>query len=393
MTAKHVSCLALLIALAWPYACSPVYRFDEPRPFAGTHILNPYANMAGRWQRVNLHAHGIAWGGLTNGKQPSAEVVRTYRALGYDVAGVSNYHSIATAAGVDTLPVYEHGYNISKRHQLAIGARRVAWFDIPLWQGLSHQQFVIDRVKETADLVALVHPLTRDAYGRDNLRWLTRYELIEIVNGPFRSEAPWDAALSSGHAVWALGNDDTHDTDDPRRTAAAWTMVDAPSATTSAIVSGLRAGRAYTVSRNGNDPAPMDLTVTSVDVTDDTLRVTSAGPPATFTFVGQNGVVRSIAKDVTSASYALEARDTYIRTIVTAPRTTVYLNPVLRYDGRALSTSGGATVAPGPTWTLRGTWCGGLVLLSVWLLRRLRTTDHRSPAAVQALPRADRETA
>lgn len=232
MTAKIACCLGLLATLALPYACSPVYRFSEPRPFAGSHLHNPYAKLQGRWQRANLHAHGTAWGGLTNGKQPSEDVVRTYRALGYDVAGISNYHQIAAIAGVDTLPIYEHGYNIHKRHQLAIGARRVVWFDLPLWQSLSHEQFVIDRVREAADLVAIVHPHTRGAYSVDDLRWLTRYDLLEIVNGPFRSESSWDVALSSGHVVWAIANDDTHDTADVRRTAAGWTMIDAPSAST-----------------------------------------------------------------------------------------------------------------------------------------------------------------
>ncbi len=131
MTAKR-ALLVLVVLIGLPYACSPVYRFPEPAPFAGTQFYNPYAGLRGAWKRVNLHAHGTAWGGLTNGQQASEDVVRTYRALGYDLAGVSNYHAIAAHDGVDTLPLYEHGYNISKRHQLAIGARRVEWLDFPL---------------------------------------------------------------------------------------------------------------------------------------------------------------------------------------------------------------------------------------------------------------------
>ncbi len=213
--------------VALPYCFGPIYQFPEPRPFSGPVWHNPYASVAGTWQRANFHAHGRAWGGLTNGQQSSAEIVRRYRALGYSVPGVSNYHQIAALDGVDTLPLYEHGYNIAKRHQLAIGARSVAWYDLLLWQSLSHQQFIIDRVHSSAELVALSHPPTRDAYADGGLHYLTGYELIEVANGLHTAEAPWDAALSSGRAVWALGNDDTHDLNDPQRTGAAWTMIDA----------------------------------------------------------------------------------------------------------------------------------------------------------------------
>jgi hypothetical protein len=157
-------------------------------------------------------------GGLTERSAVERRGRAFVRALGYDVAGVSNYHTIATQPGRDTLPIYEHGYNISKRHQLAIGARKVAWFDFPLWQGLSHEQWIIDQVGATADLVALAHPGVRDSYTEDNLRSLTGYQLLEVVNGPFDAEEPWDWALSSGHAVWGVANDDSHDTTDPRRT-------------------------------------------------------------------------------------------------------------------------------------------------------------------------------
>jgi len=391
MTVKHLCVIAVLGLVALPYACIPIYRFPEPAPFAGPHLYNPYAGLTGRWQRANLHAHGTAWGGLTSGEQPSQDVVRTYRALGYDVAGVSNYHQIAAHAGVDTMPLYEHGYNIHKRHQLAIGARHVDWFDVPLWQALSQRQHIIQRVGRSAELVALVHPQTRDAYTPGDLRRLTGYQLIEIVNGPFRSEAPWDVALSGGRLVWALANDDTHDTTDPRRTAAAWTMINAPSSNTHDVVAGLKAGRSYAASRNGDRPAPIDATLRSVELVDGTLVVTTSGSPATFTFVGQNGTVRRTVEQTNSAHYQLGRHDSYVRTIVQAPYTTLYLNPVVRYDGRALH-SAAATVDPGPTWMARALWVTAW-LVPMWRVWRRRAAGHATSTALQPLSQADRETA
>src|SRR5262245_4241343 len=286
-TAAVVASLAVIVLL--PYLRGPVYRFPNASPFVGSTLLNPYAELGADWQRANLHAHGRAWSGLTNGRlQSDEEIVRAYRSFGYSVAGVSDYHHIAAHEGVATLPIYEHGYNIGKRHQLAIGARRVVWFDFPLGQTLSHQQFVIDRVASSADLVALTHPSSRDAYTPANLAKLTGYQLIEVVNGPFRFEETWDAALSAGRLVWGIGNDDTHDLDDPRRTAMAWTMINASTNTLPDIVEALRSGRAYAVSRTNEIASAVETVLDGVTVSDRTMTVSCVGEPSTFLFVGQN---------------------------------------------------------------------------------------------------------
>lgn len=382
--------VALAIVIALPYGYAPLYEFPDPRPFAGPAFLNPYAGLRGTWQRANLHAHGRQWGGLTNGHQPGTEIVRTYRAMGYSVAGVSDYQRIAAFEGVPTLPLYEHGYNITKRHQLAIGARRVDWFDFPLWQSLSHRQLVIDRVGRTADLVALNHPPSRDAYSPDDLRRLSGYQLLEVVNGPHRDEEPWDAALSSGHAVWALANDDTHDLTDSGRSAVAWNMIDAPSASTADIVDALRAGRTYAVSRTSGSASAVGTVLQGVEFSDATLLVTCAGDPSTFAFVGQNGVVRKTVTDATSAAYTFATDDTYIRTVIQSPSAIMYLNPVLRYDGVHLP-SPAASVTVSGTWLQRGLWLGAGV--AVVLIYRRRRTAALAARPRAALPSHDRKSA
>jgi hypothetical protein len=381
---------ALAIVIALPYACAPLYRFPDPVPFAGSTFLNPYSGLLGTWQRANLHAHSRQWAGLTNGRQPADEVVRTYRAMGYSVAGVSDYHSIAALEGVPTIPLYEHGYNIMKRHQLAIGARRVDWFDFPLWQSLSNRQLIIDRVGRTADLVALNHPPSRDGYSPDDLRWLTGYQLLEVVNGPHRSEDSWDAALSTGHAVWALANDDTHDLADPDRTGVAWNMIDAASPSTRDVVDALRAGRTYAVSRTSAAAAGVHTVLAGFEFGDGTLVVTCAGEPSTFNFVGQDGVVRKTVKNAMRASYTFAGDDTYIRTVIQSPRAIMYLNPVLRYDGVRLPTPAVSVNRPG-SWLKRGFLLIATLALIV-IYRRRRAGGLVSPHEA-ILPRDDRKTA
>ena len=242
------------------------------------------AHLTGTWQKANLHAHGHAWGGVTNGRQTDEEVVQAYKQRGYAVAGVSNYASIAALNGVDTIPLYEHGYNIPKIHQLAIGARSVVWLDFPFWQSLDQKQFIVDRVGAAAELVSLNHPNT--GYVDDDMRNLTGYQLMEIVNGPFPVEDLWDAALSAGHVVWALANDDAHDVTNLRRTFIAWNMIDAPSASAGDVISALRQGRTYAVSLVGDKA---DAELKSVEVGDSTISIASTGVPATYLFVGLPG--------------------------------------------------------------------------------------------------------
>jgi len=345
---RRVVAILLLALIAIPSLLAPVYRFPSPQPFAGSALWNPYAHLSGIWQKVNLHAHGKAWGGVTNGKQTDEEVVRAYKARGYGVAGVSNYASIAAFHGVDTLPLYEHGYNVTKAHQLAIGARRVVWLDFPFWQTLDQKQFIIDRVAADAELVSINHPNT--GYVDEDMRNLTGYQLMEIVNGPFPVEDLWDAALSSGHVVWALANDDAHDVTNLRRTFIAWNMIDTPGTSAPDIIGALRAGRSYAVSLVGNNP---DAALQSLEVKASTMTIRSTGVPATFLFVGQDGMVRGTANQVMEAAYTFAATDTYIRTVIRTPNMVMYVNPVLRYDGTTLPARA-ATADPTSTWLHRG---------------------------------------
>jgi hypothetical protein len=369
---------------------SPVYRFPEPTPFTGPTLHNPYAGIRGEWRRANLHAHGHSWGGITNGEQASADVVTAYEGLGYEIAGVSNYHSIASQQGIKTLPLYEHGYNVSKRHQLAIGARWVDWLDYPLWQGLSQQQFVIDRVARTTALVGLTHPDTRDAYSDDDLRHLTGYHILEVVNGPFEAIVPWDAALSSGHPVWAMANDDSHDIADSRRTAVAWTMIDAPTTRIDDVVAALRAGRAFAVEGSQPGPGTMDVRLRGVDVAHDTVTVTTEGPPVSIEFVGQHGAVRSKSEGH-EAQYRFQPHDTYIRAVIRTPKTTMFLNPVLRTSGDGMPPAPRATIDPVRTWVFRGGAIVTLFAAALWLwpVRGIATVHPGDRPAGQSVQEAD----
>ena len=111
----------------------PSYSFDEPEPFHGSYLHNPYQDMnPDHWIQANFHAHTRQFGGLTNGRANTNEMVDSvYTSLGFDHVGLSDYNKINyyDSANPSYIPAYEHGYGIFKTHQLCIGAEKVRRLD------------------------------------------------------------------------------------------------------------------------------------------------------------------------------------------------------------------------------------------------------------------------
>jgi hypothetical protein len=364
---KLAACAVLGVGLLGlvPYVVCPVYHFAGPRPFRGARFYNPYAGVGDVWRTANFHAHGRVWGGVTDGRQSDSAIVAHYRALGYDIAGVSNYQLIDSGSAHDptAIPAYEHGYNLLKAHFLVLGARRVEWLDFPFLQSRDQKQYVIDRLKSTGELVVMAHPSLRGAESRNDLHYLTHYDLLEVLNHFTVSDGEWDGALSSGHAVWALGDDDTHNIEDAGQTGAMWTMVATHALDRDSVLAALAAGRTIAVAgRDGKS----DVHVRAVTLSGDTLVVQCDAPVKSISFVGQHGRLLARTQGGTSATYVLQAGDPYVRTVIVTPHTTMFLNPVVRYDGTHLAQP--IAVFDGTaTWELRiGVLASSALLM--WLI-------------------------
>ena len=105
--------------------------------------------------------------------------------------------------------------------------------------------------------------------------------------------------------------------------------------------------------RTGALDASGITTLSALSVDEGTITVTLNGAASTVTFIGQDGVVRQTVKDAWRASYRVTDTDSYVRTVVTSPQTTMYLNPVVRWNGTALHAPI-ATVYQACTWIQRG---------------------------------------
>ncbi len=369
----------IVFVISLQYAVCPIYDFPESKPFAGNFWFNPYQNTNGndgnnRWFKANFHAHSKAWSGLTNGKQTREELDSCYRALGYDIIGISNYHDISPLHSKDSsyVPVYEHGYNVRKSHRLAIGAREVTWIDFPLGQTLHHKQYILNRLKSSAEVVAIAHPRFVNGHAAENFCLLTGYDCIEVLNHFRTSDEHWDSALSNGHAKWVLADDDTHDIREHGETGAFWTMIHASSRCNTNIYEALRNGSNYGVrGRGGINDNPLK----NVTVRGDTLRVELEHEAQRVDFIGNRGTLRDSAVNTRTALYILKPEDTYIRAVVHNAVTTLYLNPVVRWDGiHAPHTSEApATVNLWWTWVFRVFCMAFYCTIFTVLFRKIRS--------------------
>jgi hypothetical protein len=377
--------LALVLVWSLTYAITPIYRFAEPRPFSGAKWYNPYDGLNGQspsWRVANFHAHSSAWGGLTSGTQSADSVVAAYRRLRYDVIGVSNYEANPERRVPGTFPVYEHGWNVRKAHHVVFGADRVVYRDFPLLQSRNQQQLLLDELSRSAAMVAIAHPGVRAAHTPDDLRYLTHYDLLEVLN---RFTAPadsaWDAALSSGHAVWLLASDDSHNAADTEQVGANSTRIHARTLSTSDIVDALKAGRAYGLHGVSGRTT---LALGSVAMRGDTLDVQLTGAPDTIRIVGQDGAVRAISTGGAASSGWLRAiataGDGYLRVVAHGDSTMLYTNPVIRWNGRDLP-----RVDALIDWPMTIVWRSGWLLAYAGLATGLWSRRRRARAARAAV--------
>src|SRR5262249_51770483 len=84
-----------------------------------------------------------------------------------------------------------------------------------------------------------------------------------------------------------------------------------------------------------------------VDVSNGVVTVALDGAEGEFTFIGQDGDVKQTVDHVSTAHYTLAPTDTYVRTRVKTASHVLFLNPIVRFDGRAL---------PSPVATVEGLW-------------------------------------
>ncbi|MGN0032533.1 MAG: hypothetical protein ACI358_01955 [Candidatus Limimorpha sp.] len=343
--------LGLLLLLLSMNVLVPVYVFDEPEPFHGDYLHNPYQEIDSTgWKICNFHGHTRQYGGVTNGRV-NANVVydSMYRLFNYDHVGISDYNKINNYESINEghIPAYEHGYNIWKIHQLCIGAEKVRRIDYFFFQTLSMKQHMLNKLLEQNRVVAIAHPsFVKGGYLVEDMKYLSNYRIMESINGFVNSPEHWDSALSNGHRIYLIADDDTHNVLVVNDIALRITCLNAENTADGlcdALLSGKSVGVDFHLDRSEKmedkvkrfkrdmpflNSALLENSVFSVNVTKPIKKVE---------FIGQGGKVLSemsnTDRDVFDASYCIQPSDTYVRTVITFfDGTSMYLNPVTRHE-------------------------------------------------------------
>lgn len=370
----------------------PVYVFDEPVPFHGDYLLNPYQDIDSTyWKCCNFHGHTRQYGGVTNGRNNGNAVYDSmYRLFGYDHVGISDYNKVnAYEDGRDPgfIPGYEHGYNVWKTHQVCLGTKKVRRIDYFLYQTLSHKQHMLNKLGEQNRVVAVAHPSFVDgSYNVRDMKYLSNYKLLEVLNGFVNSPEHWDMALSNGHLVYLIADDDTHDVLKVNDIALRITYINSKDNDANQLYDALLSGKAVGIDFKLDRKEKMDdkvarfkcdipyLNSAKLDGADFTVSVTK--PIKNAEFIGQNGIILQVenhekSDSVYVSSYQIQPSDQYVRTVITFfDNTTMWLNPITRHESEVIVKQRLDHISYFWTAALWGIYIGIIALIVILIKRK-----------------------
>ncbi|MEY4777483.1 MAG: hypothetical protein RIS13_231, partial [Bacteroidota bacterium] len=341
--------LVLFVAIAWilvdQYLLCPHYSFTDPRPFHGEKIVNPYADANfNDVSTANFHAHTKSWGGLTNGKGNSSDVWQRYDSLGHTFHALSQYHKIDTfnKEKQNYVPVYEHGYNLKKTHQLVIGAKRVVWKDYIFPQTLHNKQFILhEMAKDTNNLVVLNHPAVRSGYDVNDLKLLHYYDHIELLNPSAQSFAHWDTALTAGKKIFVVGNDDNHNIFNDNAIGRFTTLIFGAASDSKKMIDRMKKGQSVavwlpqihneTLESKRSKLLNLHSLISGISLIDSMLAINLSKSVAEIRVIGHHGKLKLKQRNISSLTFPFSQNDAYLRVeLYLEDGTKLYLNPIFR---------------------------------------------------------------
>lgn len=337
------------------------------------------------WIQSNFHAHTRQFGGLTNGRLNTNEMLDSvYSALGFDHVGISDYNKINyyDSSNRSFIPAYEHGYGMFKIHQLCIGAKKVRILDYFAFQNLSMKQHTLNRLEKQTRLAIPAHPsFVKKGYLVEDMKYLSNYKLMEVLNGFRISCAHWDMALSNGHLVYLIGNDDSHDVTDITDVATRFTMINAPENNAESLLHALEKGNAVGVDFPINRDESLEQKInrlnknlpyiSQVELKGDTLWISASKTFSKIKFIGQNGKELNSQKNQNSAHYVIKKDDNYVRTELTFKDGTIlYLNPITRHESENIVKQRLDHINWTKTIILWSVYVGVLFVFARWILKR-----------------------
>lgn len=211
------------------------------------------------WYRGDCHLHSTRSRG---GELTPEELTTAARASGLDFIAVTEHNTVDThgvwgpLAGDDLLVILGQEVTTMTGHWLALG---ISPGQVIEWRyGIRHDVIGahVDQVHQAGGLCVVAHPHAPYPGGAFMYPF-DGFDVVEVWNGPWTSELPWNADNNAATAEWgrtlangvrcgrwlpAMGNSDTHLAG---QVAVPHTVVLADDLSTSAILASIKAGRSW----------------------------------------------------------------------------------------------------------------------------------------------------
>ncbi|PJZ59160.1 phosphoesterase [Leptospira barantonii] len=184
----------------------------ENRNTNNKEIENPYRHRTNlKWVKSSFHNHtNEVW--YTPGRNSVEEIEKVYSKNGYRILSFSDYGRITRPKdkNLSTIPAFEWGTNLRKRHILVLGGKQPEFDPFPLYADVSNIQWAIDRFHEQGAFVTINHPKLNHSFSQSMLLGLKDYDSIEVFS-PFGDEiSTWDEILSEDKFPHCMASDDLH---------------------------------------------------------------------------------------------------------------------------------------------------------------------------------------
>ena len=263
------------------------------------------------WLRGNLHTHST----LSDGDSAPDAVAARYQDLGYDFLFLTDHGTWSDFARFSTADFLA----IDGEELASAGHFNALDITATIPSAPRTVQQLVDAFVAAGGVPVLNHPAwTSLPLSLTDLWPVTGVLLMEMHNHITDlglDEVLWDGLLTSGKPLFGVASDDCHAL--ATGSGQGWVMVRATERTTDAILDSLLRGDFY---------AGAGATLRDVVVTDESLAVESVDG-VYIEFIGAGGRVLRAAVD-SSASYAFDGTERYVRARVTSSTGKAWTQPV-----------------------------------------------------------------
>ena len=263
-------------------------------------LVNPYQAAANRY-KVQLHGHTTG----SDGVDTPTQYMTAYKNAGYDAAAITD-HDVLTAdpavGGILYIPgVEESSYGMHIVNDFA----SVETAEI-------ESQEVIDDILLDGGVPDIAHSwYAAIPVSINRMEELLGYQVMEIANakigqlgGANTDETRWDAVLTMGKNVWAIGVDDSHNVSDSAQFNKFYVEIMADTLSLVSLQESLVAGNFY-VRQNGGPELTVTLSGNNVTC--------SSAAAMDIEFIGRDGLVLFTEDNVTTSTYSIVGWEQYVR--------------------------------------------------------------------------------